>query len=97
MVQKSDSNEKRFNKIDKKLDRVIDVVTTISERVDKIDEKLETKADKKDLEDIYNLLDKIAKQQELDGDERIMIGHHLERLDRWVHELADKIDYKLTS
>ena len=41
-------------------------------------------------------MDKIAKQQEIDDDERLVMGHQLERLDHWVHEVADKIGYKLS-
>jgi hypothetical protein len=48
-----------------------------------------------DMQQVYNLMDKIAKQQEIDDDERLVMCHQLERLDRWVHEVADKIGYKL--
>lgn len=41
-------------------------------------------------------MDKMAKQQEIDDDERLVMDHQLERLDRWVHEVADKIGYKLS-
>ena len=40
-------------------------------------------------------LDAISKKQEIDDDERLVIGHHLDRVDKWVHELADKIGYDL--
>jgi len=65
-------------------------------RFDKIDKALEEKASKTDMEKVYGLLDKIIKQQELDNDERLVMGHQLDRLDRWVHEVADKIGYKLS-
>jgi len=40
-------------------------------------------------------LDAISKKQEIDDDERLVMGHHLERVDKWAHELADKIGYEL--
>lgn len=41
------------------------------------------------------LLDELAKRQEISDDERLVMGHQLERLDRWTHELAKKIGYEL--
>jgi hypothetical protein len=69
----------------------------MTERFDKIDQTLARKADAADLDRAPTLLDKILKQQEVDEDERLVMGHQLDRLDRWVHELADKIGYKLTA
>jgi len=68
----------------------------MTERFDKIDKALEEKADKADMKRVFELLDKVIKQQEIDNDERLIMGHQLDRLDRWVHEVADKIGYKLT-
>lgn len=67
----------------------------LTDRFDKVDETLGKKADKADTNRILDLLDKFAKQQEIDDEERLVMGHQLDRLDRWVHEVADKIGYKL--
>ena len=88
------SHDKRFDKIDGQLDKI---VTTVVRGFDSIDEKLGTKVDKSDLKKVYTLMDKISKEQEIDGDERLVMGHQLERLDRWTHELAKKIGYELTT
>lgn len=69
----------------------------MTERFDKIDQTLERKADAAVLDRALALLDKILKQQEVDEDERLVMGHQLEKLDRWVHELVDRIGYKLTA
>ena len=69
----------------------------MTERFDKIDKALEEKANKVDMQRVYDLLDKVIKQQEISNDERLVMGHQLERLDRWVHEVADKIGYTLTA
>jgi hypothetical protein len=68
----------------------------MSERFDKVDKALEDKASKADLQRVYDLLDTVLKNQEINDDERLVMGHQLERLDRWTHELAKKIGYKLT-
>lgn len=54
----------------------------MSDRFDKVDKALEGKADKDDMYSVYDLLDKVIKQQEIDNDERLIMGHHLERPDR---------------
>ena len=86
--------DKQFDEINKQLDRIVTVVVTGFDRIDKA---LDTKADRADLERVYDLLDKIAKKQEIDDDERLVMGHQLDRLDRWVHEVARKIGYELAA
>ena len=91
-MAKAVTTDQRFDKLDEQLDNIASIVV---KGFDRIDKTLEAKADTKDIQQIYNLLDKIAKQQEIDNDERLVMGHQLDRLDRWVHEVADKIGYKL--
>ena len=94
-----------FDKVDAQLqemrkdfsDQFDKLASVIVKGFDRIDKVLETKADKSDLKRVFDLLDKIAKQQEIDDDERMVMGHQLERLDRWVHEVANKIGYDLTA
>ena len=93
MSGKTISYDERFDRIDSNLDRL---TTTLLVGFDNIDKELEKKASKEDVNRLLNLMDKIAKQQEIDDDERLVMGHQLERLDRWVHEVADKIGYKLS-
>lgn len=68
----------------------------MNERFDAIDKTLEDTASKSDMKRVFDLLDKVIKQQEIDNDERLVMGYQLERLDRWVHQLAKKIGYELT-
>ena len=69
----------------------------MSERFDKIDTSLEEKASKDDMQRVLGLLDALAKRGEISDDERLIMGHQLERLNRWTHELARKIGYELTT
>ncbi|HET9850726.1 MAG TPA: hypothetical protein VFP35_03865 [Candidatus Saccharimonadales bacterium] len=59
----------------------------VDEKFDRIDSRLDS---------LEKLIDKVIKNQELDDEERLVMGHQLDRMDRWVHELADKIGYKLS-
>lgn len=61
-----------------------------------VNTKLDEKANGSDMQTVLNLLDSIAKRQEISDDERLVMGHQLERLDRWTHELANKIGYTLS-
>jgi hypothetical protein len=73
------TTEQRFDKIDAQLDKMATVIVNGFTEVNKA---LETKADEKDLRQIYDLLDKIANQQEIDNVERLVMGHQLDRLDQ---------------
>jgi hypothetical protein len=69
----------------------------MSERFDKIDKALEEKASHNDMQRVLGLLDELAKRHEISDDERLVMGHQLERLDRWTHDLAKKIGYELST
>ncbi len=93
MVDKSFNTGKRFDKIDKQLDRI---AVAVLQGFDRIDKALEEKASNANMQKVLGLLDTLAKRQEISDDERLVMGHQLDRLDRWTHELAKKIGYKLT-
>lgn len=99
-MQDKITTDQRFDKIDTQLSDIHEqldkIATAIVKGFDRLDTSLDDKASKADMQRVYDLLDKIIKQQEIDNDERLVMGHQLDRLDRWVHEVADKIGYKLT-
>ncbi len=68
----------------------------MTERFDKVDKALEEKASSADMQRVLGLLDALAKRLEISDEERLVMGHQLDRLNRWTHDLADKIGYKLT-
>ena len=54
----------------------------MTERFDKVDKALEEKASKADMQRVLGLLDELARRVEISDDERLVMGHQLERLDR---------------
>jgi len=68
----------------------------MTERFDHIDKELDGKSSNADMQRVLSLLDAMAKRQEITEDEMLVMGHQLERLDRWTHELAKKIGYTLS-
>jgi hypothetical protein len=77
-------------------DEFTKLFTYMEERFDRIDKALEKKAEKSDVERILGALDAFAKRQEIDEEERLVMGHQLERLNQWVHQLAGKIGVELS-
>lgn len=105
--QKFDEIDKRFDRIDARFERIDARFEKIDAQFDKLTramingfadiyQALDTKADKKDFSKVYNLLDKIAKQQEIDRDERIVMGYQLDRHDSQIREIAAKMHHKLS-
>lgn len=68
----------------------------IQEFRSEINSKLDEKASDADMQRIINVLDSLGSRQEISDDERLVMGHQLDRLDRWTHELAKKIGYTLS-
>ncbi len=81
----------RFDKIDSQLERIS---AALINGFDRIDKALETKANAADLRKALDLLDTLAKRQEISDDERIVMSHQLTRLHDWVEEAAKRIDLK---
>ncbi len=69
--------------------------TYMEERFDRIDTRFDDT--NKRIDQVMGLLDTLAKQQEINEDERLVMRHQLERLDQWVHQLADKIGVELSA
>jgi hypothetical protein len=65
----------------------------MEKRFDQIDKRFDNT--KEQIDRIMSLLDTLAKQQEINEDERLIMRHQLERLDQWVHQLAEKIGVEL--
>lgn len=76
-------------------DEFTTLFTFVSGKFDSIESTLSSVATKDDISQILNRLDSIEKQLEIDDDERLVMGHQLERLDKWIHGIADKIGYNL--
>lgn len=67
----------------------------MTKRFDSIDAKFEVHDKRFDRLD--SVLDGFLKKQEIDDEERLVMGHQIARLDSWTHELANKISHKLNT
>lgn len=83
----------------KDIDDVLSVLDTMMNRIDERFNTLEEN-DKNTQQQISNILDNLdsfAKRLEISEDERLVMGHQLDRLNRWTQELAQKIGHTLTA
>lgn len=90
-----DKLEGRFDKLEGRFDKLELQMVQVLERLDVLES--EQQALRNDIRSIFDMLDQIAKRQEVNDDERLVMGHQLDRLDRWVHEVANKIGHKLSA
>ena len=70
----------------------------MEKRFGELEAKMDTRFDETNnrIDKIISSLNTLAKRQEIDEEERLVMGHQLERLDQWVHQLAEKIGVKLS-
>jgi hypothetical protein len=61
----------------------------------KIHAELDTKASRAQVDTVYELLDHDLKQRERDEQERLAMGHQLDRHEGWITRLADQANTKL--
>jgi response regulator RpfG family c-di-GMP phosphodiesterase len=80
-------------------DEFTKLFTYMEKRFTELEAKMDKRFDDTNtrIDQIMSLLDTLAKQQEINEDERLVMRHHLERLDQWVHQLAEKIGVKLSA
>jgi|SRR5882757_216845 len=59
--------------------------------------ELEQKKTRDEISKVFEYLDNLLKKQNISDDERLVMGHQLDRLDKWTHELALKIGHDLAN
>lgn len=59
--------------------------------------ELEQQKTRQEISKVFDYLDSLLKKHEISDDERLVMGHQLDRLNQWTHELAKKIGYELSA
>jgi hypothetical protein len=78
-------SDDQFTKLFKYMEKRFNGVDT---RFDEVNDRIDG---------VMNTLLELAKRQEINDEERLGMGHQLDRLDTWVHQLADKIGVTLSA
>jgi hypothetical protein len=93
---KADSAELRAE-LKESFSDITALLQTFMQQVDErfIRVELEQKKMREEISRVFDFLDSVMKKQEISDDERLVMGHQLDRLDKWTHELANRIGYTL--
>lgn len=77
----------------------LELVEYLDEKFSKIDKKLENieenKADKSDVNTLFNAVDAYAKKADAFFQELVMISHQVTRHEKWLHQIAEKLGIRL--
>lgn len=63
---------------------------------DKINARLEQTATRKELDTLTNAVDAYAKQADTYMQEMLALSHKVDRLERWINQIAEKTGVRLT-
>ena len=66
----------------------------MTDRFDRIEKELDKKANTVDLQRVQDTLDSIAKRQEINDDERLVMAHQLTRVNNWIEKASKKVNLK---
>ncbi len=86
------SIDKKFSNIDKKFDNVDKRLIVIESRLENLEEN---KADKSDINNLLNAIDAYAKKADTFFQEMVMLAHKVDRLERWIQQIAKATGVKL--
>ena len=91
--------DEKFTNIDGKFAHVDEKFANINEKLISIDGQLDdlriNKADKKDIDNLLNAVDVYAQKADTYFQEMVMLSHKVDRHEKWLQQVADKIGIKL--
>ncbi|MBI4919990.1 hypothetical protein HY838_01735 [Candidatus Azambacteria bacterium] len=89
----------QFSKIDDQFSKIDDQFSKIDDRFSSIDSQLEylkeNKADKSDFNNLLTAVDAYAQKADTYFQEMVMLSHKVDRHEKWLQEIADKLGVKL--
>jgi uncharacterized coiled-coil DUF342 family protein len=72
-----------------------ELIEYLDERFTKIESQLESKSEKLDVEKYYNAVDAYSKRADDYFQEMVMLSHKVDRHEKWLHQVAEKLGVKL--
>jgi len=72
-----------------------ELIEYLDKRFTKIETALESKADKTDIDELMTAIDSYAKKADTYFQEMVMLAHKVDKMDKWIHQIADKIGLRL--
>ena len=72
-----------------------ELIQYLDEKFNTIETKLDTKVDKVDFNNLQTAVDAYAKKADTYFQEMVMLSHKVDRHEKWLQKLADKLGVKL--
>ncbi len=76
-----------------------ELIQYLDKRFSNVEEKLsslqEKKADKSDVHDLMDAVDAYAKKADTYFQEMVMLSRKVDRMEKWIHQIAEKVKIKL--
>lgn len=72
-----------------------ELIQYLDERFTRIENQLETKAEKADVDKLFTAVDAYAKRADAYFQEMVMLAHKVDKLEKWIHQIAEKVGIKL--
>ncbi len=89
--EKFDGVDEKFDGVHKRFDKLFDVFAT-KENIQEIVKNLSTK---EDFNNLLNAVDAYAKKADTYFQEMVMLAHKVDRHEKWIQQLAEKLGVKL--
>jgi len=67
----------------------------VEKRLDVIETKLDTKASKQDVDTLTSSVDGYSKKADDYMQELLSLAHKVDRMEKWIHQIAEKTGVKL--
>jgi len=80
---------------DKDIQKLINVFPTKEESVSKEEFESFQEEVRKSFSDLYSVVDAYAKKADTYFQEMVMLAHKVDKLEKWIHQIAEKVGIKL--
>ena len=84
--------DKKFSKVENRFINVDGKLVTIDDKIEKLQE---FKADKDDVNELLNSIDAYAKKADAYFQEMVALAHKVDRHEKWILQIAEKLGIKL--
>ena len=78
--------------LDKKFEKINHQFIEVGAKLGTLEEN---KADKSDINNLMNAIDAYAKKADAYFQEMVMLTHKVDRMEKWIQKIADKVGLKL--
>ena len=84
--------DKKFSKVENRFINVDGKLVTIDDKIEKLQE---FKAEKDDVNELLNSIDAYAKKADTYFQEMVALAHKVDRHEKWILQIAEKLGIKL--